>query len=251
MPFQELLQPIDNFGWQVSCVYYLDESESRRTIMKKLITFAFIGLAICNLVACRSMVSAILQDKSCSPPCWNQITPGQTSIQEISSKLVSIQGVDSKSIKPKSILNANDGISFKFLPYLREDAGELYSREGIIETISFGIKQGKISLSDALQEWGPPDQYISLYYSKVERPYLATSIIYTKRGIILDTTRDMSAKDVPKFEGNFPIQSVWYTDPAMTITPLTNGLLDNIKMQDVSAGLKPWSGFGVIDYIYR
>ena len=219
--------------------------------MKKLITFTLIGLALCNLVACRTMVSTIFQDNSCSAPCWNQITPGQTSIQEISSKLAKIQGVDSKSIKSKSILNSNDGISFKFLPYLREDAGELYSRGGIIETISFGIKKGKLSLSDALQQWGPPDRYISLYYSKAERPYLATSIIYTSRGIILSTTQDMSAKDVPKFESYFPIQSIWYTDPAMTITPLSNGLLNNIKMQDVSAGLKPWSGFGVIDYIYR
>ena len=219
--------------------------------MRKFIKNAFLCLVTCILTACKPLPSAVLQDENCSPPCWNQIIPGQTLAQEINTKLKSVSAVDAKSIKIKSILQINDGISFKFLPNFKEDAGETFSQGGTIEAISFGIKPNAQKLSEVLQEWGPPDQYISIYYSNAEIPYLATSIIYSKQGIVLNNIRNMRVEEVPKFEDEFPVQSIWYTVPASTTVLLENGLIDDIDNQDLLDGLKQWTGLGEIHYIKR
>lgn len=219
--------------------------------MKKFINSIFLVLEICAFAACKPLSSAVFQDESCSPPCWNQITPGQTFAQEINAKLKSISAVDVKTIKTKSILQVDDGVAFKFFPGFREDAGEIFSQGGTIEAIGFGIKPNTLKLSEVLQEWGPPNQYIAIYYSKAEVPYLVISIIYTERGIILNNIRNMSADEIPKFEKDFPIQSVWFTKPDSTTVLLENGLIDLMDYQDVLDGLQPWVGFEEIHYVKK
>ncbi len=219
--------------------------------MREAIRTAFLILGICILAACQPLPSAVLQDESCSPPCWNGIIPGKTSLQEVSAKLKSVSAVDAKSIKTMSVLQANDSVDFHFLSNTRENGGRIYSQGGVVQAISFSPKSGTLILSEALQEWGTPDQYISIYYSKAETPYLATSIIYTERGIILNNIRNMRAEESPNFVGNFSIQSVWYTNPKLTMVLLENGSLDALNNQDLLDGLKPWTGYGQIHYIER
>ena len=108
-----------------------------------------------------------------------------------------------------------------------------------------------ILLSEILQKWGPPDQYISVYYSKVEKPYLATSIIYIKRGIILDNIRDMRAEELPRFDINYPLQDIWFINPTSPTDSLKNGPINALSDQDLLVGLKPWAGLGEIIYLKR
>lgn len=219
--------------------------------MKILIKILFLALFAGILTACKPLPSVILQKETCSPPCWNGIVPGQTSLEEVTAKLKSIPAVDAKSIEAKSIIQTGDGIGFKFLPDFREDDGEIFSKMGTVETISFGFKRNTLKLSDVLLEWGQPDQYISIYYSEAEMPYLVTSIIYAKQGIILDNIRDMRAEENPKFDNNFPIQSVWFTNPTLTTALLQNGLINTLNNQDLLEGLKTWTGLGEIQYLTR
>jgi hypothetical protein len=219
--------------------------------MRKFTRASFLILAMCIFAACKPLPSAIFQSESCLPPCWNGITPGQTSLQDIDSKVKSIPVVDVKSIKTRSILQANDSLEFKFLPLLREDGGRIYSQDGVVQAISFSPKPGNLLLPEALQKWGLPDQYSSIYYSYVETPYLVTIIIYVKKSIILINIRDMRVDEVPKFDKDFRIESVWFTNPTSTNAPLENGLIDTLNRQDLLDSLKPWTGLGEIQYLTR
>jgi len=58
--------------------------------MKKIIKIYFLVLSVSILAACSLLPSAIFEKEGCSPPCWNGIIPGQTSLQEINAKLISI-----------------------------------------------------------------------------------------------------------------------------------------------------------------
>ena len=220
--------------------------------MRKFINSAFLGLAVYILAACKPLPSAVFQDHSCSPPCWKQITPGHTPLQDVDSKLRSISAVDSKSIKTTSILQPNDGISFKFLPNMREADGEIFSQGGTVEAIDFSPKGNTLTLSDALQEWGPPERYISIYYSEAEIPNLVTIIIYDDLGIILGSGTSISSGEKPRFENNFPIYYFFYTNPPITNTFLENGLISyNIHNQDLLEGFQTWNGLGEIHYLPR
>ena len=217
--------------------------------MKKLNRFVFLIVCVGMFYACKPMSSTILQNESCLPPCWNGIIPGQTSLQEVNAKLKTISAVNVSSIQTRSMLQSNDSIEFKFFSYIRENEGRIYSQGGVVQAISFSPKQGSLLLSETLQAWGVPDQYISIYYAFVETPYLATNIIYTKQGIILDNIKDMRAEEIPKFDNNFPIQTVWFINPTLTTRLLQNGLIDNLNNQYLHDGLKPWTGFGEIRYL--
>lgn len=219
--------------------------------MNKLTKTSFLTLALCILTACKSFPSAVFQDESCLPPCWNQIVPGKTLLKDINAKMGPIPDIDSESIKMISILQSNDGVSFSFLPNVRENGGRIFSQGGIVQAILFWPKSNEFLLSEGLQNWGLPDRYISIYYSKAETPYLVTIIIYINRGIILESRKAMSNEDVPKFEKNLPIDDFWYINPELTNSLLENGLIDDIDNQDLLIGSYPWNGFEEIRYLTR
>ena len=220
--------------------------------MGKFITSFIFLVMLCTLAACKPLPSAILQEELCSPPCWKGITPGITLVQELNEKLESFPEIDAKSIKAMYVLQPNDSIDFKFLPNMRrEEGGRIYLESGVVRAISLSPKSNLLLLPEVLQKWGPPDQYISIYYSKAETPYLTTSVVYTKQGIILVNIRNMRSDEIPRFDSGFPILSVWYTNPASITILLENGLIDTISPQDILDGLKPWNGLGEIYYINK
>ena len=220
--------------------------------MKKLTFIILLWLIAGILVSCKQIPSTVLQNKSCSPSCWEQITPGRTLFSDVSLKLRSISAVDSKSIKTISILQSNDGISFNFLPNMREVGGRILAQGGDVEAILFWPKRNMLTLSEALQEWGLPDRYLSIYYSKNEIPNLVTIIIYSDRGILLGSGRTMTSREIPRFENNLPIDYFLYTNPSLIDTILENGLISyNIHKQDLLEGIRPWNGLGEIHYLKR
>jgi hypothetical protein len=98
----------------------LIKTESANMRMNKKLIIASLILVLFLLSACKPLPSAVFRDESCLPPCWNQLMPGQTLFKDINEKIRLIQNIDSKSIKSISILQSNDGISFNFLPTMRE-----------------------------------------------------------------------------------------------------------------------------------
>ena len=219
--------------------------------MKKYFEIFFLGFIGCILAACQMLPSAIFQNETCSPPCWNGVIPGKTLFKDINAKMNPTPSIDSKSIKTISFLQSNDGISFSFLPNVRENGGRIFSQDGIVQAILFWPKSNEFLLSEGLQNWGSPDQYISIYYSKVETPYLITIVTYINRGIILESRKAMSIEDVPKFENNLPIDDFWYINPELTNSLLENGPIAIIDKQDLLDGLKPWTGLGEIIYLTK
>lgn len=217
--------------------------------MKKILKAIPIYLVFCLLAGCNLLQSAIFQDESCSPPCWHKITPGQSSPQDVNMALKSIPAVDPKSIKTVYGLQANEGIAFKFYPVYREDAGRIISQSGIVEVINFGLRLNGFKLGDILQEWGSPDEYVSIYYWFVDEPYLATSIIYSHKGIILGAIRDMRPDEVPLFDSGFRIQSIWFINPSFALTSLQNGFIDTLKFPTLQVSLQPWTGYGKIHFM--
>jgi hypothetical protein len=106
-------------------------------------------------------------------------------------------------------------------------------------------------LSDGLENWGSPDRYISIYYSKAEMPYLVTIIVFIDQGIILESRKGMSTKDIPKFEKNLPIDDFWYINPDLINSLLEDGPIAHINNQDLRDSIKPWAGFGEIIYLTK
>jgi hypothetical protein len=219
--------------------------------MKKFIEISLIILTLGILVACNPLPSAILQDNTCSAPCWNGIIPGQTSLQEVNTKLKTTSSVDLQTQKTIFIRKKDDGLSFMFLPNVREESGWIYFQDGIVQALAFWPKTNKLLLSDGLKTWGLPDRYISIYYSTAEQPYLVTSVIYSKQGIIVEFIKTMSSEGIVKLENDTPIFGFWYTNPSLTISMLENGTIDQIIDQDLLEGLKPWTGLGEIHYLKR
>jgi hypothetical protein len=217
--------------------------------MRKLIITIIAYLIMGVLASCKPLTSAVFQNKSCLPPCWEQIIPGETLFAESISKIRSIPVVESKSIRTIYILQPDDGITFKFVPNLIEEQGRIFSQDGVVEAILFSPKQKILILSNAIQEWGTPDGYIAIYHPKSEVPYLDTIILYTDRGIVLESVKYLYGNDMTVFSNNLQIDAFWYTNPLLTYKFLENGLIGYLHPQELLAGLHTWNGFGEIKYI--
>lgn len=231
--------------------YALIKTENTELRMNKKLSIVSLILLLFNTSACKPLPSAVFRDESCFPPCWNQIMPGQTYFKDINAKLRLTQDIDSTSIKSITILRSNDGISFNFLPTVREHGGRIFSQNGIVQAILFWPKANEFLLSDGLEIWGSPDRYLSIYYSKAETPYLVTIIVFIDKGTILESRKAMSTKDTPRFEKNLPIDDFWYINPDLINSLLEDGPIAHIDNQDLLDSIRPWSGFEEIIYLTK
>lgn len=211
------------------------------------------------LVSCRRQPSTIWYDNACSPPCWRQITPGQTTEQEVLEILPTWKDIYHSTIKHYPEIPALGGGKGEWARTVWEFTtentyGELYYREGKVLVISLSL-DAFLTYSKALEKLGTPDKILARVLWG-DYPYLIVDILYLERGVIVTGEKGnflspfkLSEEDRIALNPNDRVSIVEYFDPSLFEIIMTEGPSGYWESERLKEALQPWTGFGEINYV--
>lgn len=203
------------------------------------------------LASCSSKPSTIITDTSCLPPCWQGITPGLSTVQEVLSILPNVPGVDPKSIVDASTVIYDTSIYCLFERNARDIGGRIYFKNNVVAAIDIAPKDKALTFRDAVDKLGSPENVLAVY-SKGEREWLSIFIIYQSKGFaLLDNIVPFHKGEHAEIKASRPVVAVYYFDPVLFDELMTNSIIANWESNIIQKGMQPWTGFGEITYIER
>jgi hypothetical protein len=202
-----------------------------------LVCIALLFISSCTPSTQRRDLLEIITNSSCEPPCWQGITPGETTFAEVKEIVQYLQTDGTKNhvgtLEEVRINEENNRILI-FYDQPPIVIGLHASSHGVIEKIEFSIdyvnKINQIKLGDLIDYLGDP-QEISVCYLNfiIRRAYMRIS--YSQIELNFDRERlplDADSFQIP-ISRNTSIDTITYYDS--WIPP----------MNEIS---KPWTGYG-------
>ena len=159
--------------------------------LPRVLTVGF-SLLVVTVASCGSSWSAtdLIKPGSCSPPCWRDITPGETHAEEAIQMLRSNPFVDSGSVQvfqiSESLRDVGSSITWK-----GSTGGSIaVTRDGVVSDIFIRGDLGNLPVDDVIALYGTP--FVSLRASP-DGPLRARFVLflyYPELGIFLATHFD-------------------------------------------------------------
>lgn len=214
-----------------------------------IISFSFLITLI--LFSCAPKPSIVLADISCLPPCWKRIYPGKSTPLDVLSILQALPEVDQSSIRDESDTPLVHSISWSFTDDVGDYGGRIAFQNGKVSVIGFLHKEGAVTVSDAIEKFGPPENVLALLWQG-ERTWLTINLLYPSKGyILLIRVVPFHHGDRAEIKPEQIINDTWYIDPSLFEQVMTSGPIDRLSPAIFDEGLQTWRGFGEIAYIDR
>ena len=199
----------------------------------------FLPLFVGYIVGCTETKRAqIFRTNNCEFPCWNQITPGKSSVFEVKNYLTHSPYVDQTTIGWLGNWNIfSERVSWNF-----KDSKiniEVYFYHDIVQSIVFRDNLD-LSVDTALKVFGEPDSIILSTpillhdYGKI----ILVHLLYPEKGIALFLPFP-SDKEIIINKRN-AIKEIIITDPSQFQKNLTSVF---INPKDFENGIVPWNGY--------
>jgi hypothetical protein len=187
--------------------------------------------------------STILEDTGCSPPCWNQITPGETTKQEVLNILPTLAEVETGSVEDAETLTGGfyNHVSWSFIEHTGDYSGQIFFQDEIVSTIAIYNKKGSLTFDDAVNLLGEPE-YVIVFSQPTQK--LAIYVINPSKGYALFISKGyVDPGDEAYIRSRNSVKAVHYIDPQ-----LFNNLLISrpifIPGSLILEHMQPWRGFG-------
>jgi hypothetical protein len=202
-------------------------------------------LLMCMLItSCSAQPSSVLRVETCVRPCWNNITPGRSSKQEVLAMMPTIPEVDSDSIKHYES-NSEDYIQWNFKPRTGDHYGVINFTNNIVSSIEIYPNKNSLQVQDAIQRLGLPEKVLALY-QLTEVTWLKTYLISPTNGYVLGM---VNPKNQDMIQPDDTVTGVFYLDPESFDSALITNFHIGIHCQEMLKGMKPWSGYGKVTYV--
>ncbi len=183
-----------------------------------------------------------LSNPICDIPCWENITPGKTNIQEVPSILKDIGGVLTDNSNKTDLTGSC--LFYGFLDNFGNSTGVGNLCTGIntpdiVEEIHIytNYSSPTIYLKDVIDTFGDPD-YITIV---TERNYCAPLVLYKTRGFAMSFSFG-SCKEKYRISETMVVDSLYFYNP--TSEPFSNERIRGPYYYNPQ-NLKEWSGFGL------
>jgi len=223
--------------------------------MKKFCLVFLILLSACKASTSDKSVS-ILEGSACNLPCWNNITPGVTTEDEIVHFLENSDDIDQKSIQidnqPRSIFDNHiffsmrQSWSLNQYPKIRSD---IYIINNIVSDLII-CGELNVSINDVVSEIGEPENIISgdnLTGSRTViflNPHHGVSYIYDTANLPDELKHEISP-DIEIICLNL-FDAIMYGD-LMDIGFFSSG---HYNAEETLKVMYPWDGYGNLDEKY-
>ena len=179
-----------------------------------------------------SWLTASSDQSTCKLPCWQNITPAVTMMDEAVSTIRKI---------PNAEITYQDKDYVEWEDTLKKDvSGALHAQNGIVNFIVLFPVQRKLTLEALFASYGEPE-YIKSYDCDIEVTMCYIALIYPKLGLYLDIFVEDKAGNAesPKFE-ILPNEIVYALD---FFKPGLENFPNLYNLQESEVPLL-WKGFG-------
>jgi len=197
-----------------------------------------------------SVQTGLLTGEPCAPPCWQGLTPGQSTEQELAVVLDTSEQVD-----PRSLRQESGGCGQLTYWRNRDPFPSLSTQSGwttnyactshkvlkvVMEYLGYEVR-----LEQLLENYGPPDALRAQPAGVPERPYVEVSLYYPARGLMCQL--ELSDQDEPLRPETRVIRA-WYFAPT-TLESLANpGSGVPFPPAEYAAdALQEWQGYGPVE----
>ena len=196
----------------------------------------------------------MLDDISCNPPCWENITPGVTSLEDTMSNLEKINGISEGPFLQDDIdhVKEKQKIGWYFPKDIEESFGIVYFQNDIVSRMRF--TPGSITIGELVDLIGDPEK-IFIVKNRHESTWIWFDLLYPSKGIIIEYI-DFSycCDDTGFFDLKNDIEptNVYYFDPMFY-----DEMIDDVVFtadfiwvpdEELQQAIKDWNGFGLIEY---
>jgi hypothetical protein len=215
--------------------------------MTKKITMLLLTSII--LIGCQPIVSGVIQDTACFPPCWKGITPGKTTREEALAVIQSLPDVKIDSVKPWSMVTGNDSIQWDFVPQTGDRFGDVFFRNDIVIGFSFVPDKNGLKLNQAIKYLGEPESILAMYH-KQEIRYISIFISYKSKGVVLLLSiNPYNPNKIATLLTDTYVEAFWYIVPDFYSELMTSNYIGGIAPNILSEDTHPWTGYGDISQI--
>ena len=198
--------------------------------------------------------SILLDDISCMPPCWENIVPGVTNLEETLTNLEKIQGISKGPFLKDDIEFVRDKqhIGLYFPKDVDESFVSINFHDDVVTKIRFSPES--ITLGELVDLIGTPEE-IFIVKNRHESFWIWVDLLYPSKGIIIEYINFRYSGDDTGFfdlKNNIKPTDVYYFDPMLYDEMIDDVVLasDFIRYPDeeLQKGFKDWNGFGLIEY---
>lgn len=221
--------------------------------MKKATKVLILIILFSFISSCQNKPVTWITNNTCSPPCWNGITPGETQLPQALESLKSNPEIAPATVRSMgSWYIFNDEIIWSFRT---GGNGRLYILDDTVSMISLNLQGmmefGGMEFEEAVQIFGTPE---FIYNSPAQGDFVWYNIfvIYPQRGILFGYSetkikRYMRAEIRP----DIPLGFIMFYDPERYEEYIDAELLSfALPAKAFLEGLQPWNGYGKINEKY-
>jgi hypothetical protein len=217
--------------------------------MKKLRELLTLCFLIINSCCARGYIGTeSITNNPCSPPCWQGITPGVTTMSE-AVEILNTLNITNTNISPESVTSFE--IFDKTTGWQFLDFGRVYFNEinDVIQCIVINpLKDLKVDQLVSL--YGPPS-HILIFKGFGDYTFIKTFMIYKSSGLLIDILLvPYDHNNKPKIGQSDVIDAVYFCNPQ-----IFGGYLNYLfnrnpqqAQQEFDVFSQPWHGFGEYEY---
>jgi len=207
-----------------------------------------IGLILYGIAYLRVLVLAdrnFLSGPPCSAPCWQDITPGQTTRSEVIEKLKNLEYIQVSSIKEAGTAERGGVTWYWKFPLTALYPNSVSWQKNIVQEIRLGV-YNKLTIEEVIGIFGPPEAIEVGEGGIPEVWHLIFVMFYPNNGIQLTAdTADFSST----LEPGTMIHAIDYYPP-MTLEDRLKAFHSGVDSTKVMGMIRPWNGFGDIFITY-
>jgi hypothetical protein len=224
-----------------------------KNLFRKICSAMVAGLIL--LSACQTKQSAVFSSQ-CSAPCWRNIEPGKTSMQDAMTLVKNFHDVDANTIATAG------GPWYIFSNYIEFglSSGEkvnIFMLDNVVAQIYFSIPKGSITFGMCVEVFGSPEYAMQVpvlgsggTIFPSDAPHIWFDAISPSRGVVYgyDT---FNAWTGPTFNltSDTKVVELEFFDPQKYHQLLPN-LISLDPPSEIENSLHPWKGYGDIRALY-
>jgi len=197
--------------------------------------------------------TSLLSGEPCEPPCWQGLTPGVSTEEEVNDFLRSSELVDQSSIFRGEVTRGRGEVVGRTIQWWstanmsnvpRQLGNDCVIEEGTLQHMTIWV-DSEITLQDLLERYGPPAKFTA-WFEGVESPYVRVTLFYPRHGF--EATLIIRQGEV-ELRPDGEIVSVWYFKSASQIEDYLRLCREIGYPCAVEDTLQDWHGYGPIDLV--
>ncbi|NIN94652.1 MAG: hypothetical protein GTN93_06410 [Anaerolineae bacterium] len=223
--------------------------------MKILITFVSALLMLCLMPLALPMCSgetpsadwSLLTGEPCGPPCWQGLTPGQSTSDEVAAFLATSGYVEDSSLRQDrsgcgEITSWNSSIGhLRDRPMSGWTSNYLCASNGTVRVLMIHLVYD-LTLEQLLDRHGAPEALWAHFAGVPERRYAEVNLYYPELGLMCQLELPVQELEL---HPDAKVVRAWYFEP--TAVSELDSLDAAMPVPDLPEFWQTWQGYGSID----